>query len=78
MASLRLSRISLRLAAEVQQSLLPLQPPSVPGMDISGTSIPCDEVGGDYYDFFSGSENDRDVTVVVGDISGHGVDAALF
>lgn len=69
---------ALLLAAEVQQSLLPLQPPSVPGMDISGTSIPCDEVGGDYYDFLSGSENDRDVTVVVGDISGHGVDAALL
>lgn len=69
---------ALLLAAEVQQNLFPLQPPSVPGIDIAGTSIPCDEVGGDYYDFLSGSGNDPEVTVVVGDISGHGVDAALL
>lgn len=69
---------ALRLAAEVQQEFLTVTPPTVSGLSLSGMSIPCDEVGGDYYDFFKDQENDQEVTVVVGDISGHGVDAALL
>jgi sigma-B regulation protein RsbU (phosphoserine phosphatase) len=42
---------ALGLAQEVQQSLLPQSDPSLPGFDIAGTSIYCDETGGDYYDF---------------------------
>ena len=75
---MRMSR-ALGLAQEVQQSLLPQSDPSLPGFDISGTSIYCDETGGDYYDFI---ETNRDgqagLTVVVGDVSGHGVSSALL
>ena len=42
---------SLMLAGEVQKNLLPKHPPRVSGLDIAGRSIPCDEIGGDYYDF---------------------------
>ena len=42
---------ALGLAQEVQQSLLPQSDPSLPGFDIAGASIYCDETGGDYYDF---------------------------
>jgi sigma-B regulation protein RsbU (phosphoserine phosphatase) len=72
-------RNALGLAQEVQQSLLPQSDPSLPGFDIAGASIYCDETGGDYYDFI---ETNRDgqagLTVVVGDVSGHGVSSALL
>ncbi|MGD8255191.1 MAG: SpoIIE family protein phosphatase, partial [Syntrophobacterales bacterium] len=67
---------ALKLAEEVQQNLLPQEPPSLPGLDMAGTSIYCDETGGDYYDYFELS-NGR-LGVVVADASGHGVGAALL
>jgi phosphoserine phosphatase RsbU/P len=67
---------SLKLAEEVQRSLLPSKSPKVPGMEISGTSIYCDETGGDYYDFIPLPEGR--LGIVVADVSGHGIDAALF
>ena len=69
---------ALQLAAEVQHSLLPLDPPTVPGLDVAGISISCDEVGGDFFDYIDGGTTNDGLTVVVGDISGHGVDAALL
>jgi sigma-B regulation protein RsbU (phosphoserine phosphatase) len=70
---------SLALAAEVQRSLLPSQAPEVGGLDVAGKSIPCDEVGGDYFDFMVFKENGRSkLSTAVGDISGHGVDSALL
>jgi sigma-B regulation protein RsbU (phosphoserine phosphatase) len=73
---------SLLLAGEVQKNLLPKHPPRVPGLDIAGRSIPCDEIGGDYYDFLTrkaaaSADNDI-VAVTVADIAGHGVDSALL
>ena len=67
---------ALKLAEEVQQNLLPQESPSLPGLDVAGTSIYCDETGGDYYDYFELS-NGR-LGVVVADVSGHGVGAALL
>lgn len=70
---------SLTLAMEVQQNLLPQQPPRIPGLDIAGTSIYCDETGGDYYDFIDLSQIDpHTLGVAVGDVTGHGVAAALL
>ena len=65
----------LKLAEELQQNLLPRHDPLVPGLDISGTSIYCDETGGDYYDYFK-LPDDR-LAIVVADASGHGVGAAM-
>jgi sigma-B regulation protein RsbU (phosphoserine phosphatase) len=67
---------ALKLAEEVQRNLLPSQPPQVPGLEICGTSLYCDETGGDYYDFLR-LPGGR-LGVVVADVSGHGIDAALF
>jgi sigma-B regulation protein RsbU (phosphoserine phosphatase) len=51
----------------------------VHGLDIAGRNVSCDEVGGDYYDFFLQQENvGHSFSVAVGDITGHGVDAALL
>jgi len=70
---------SLRLATEVQQNLLPEQDPSVPGLDISGISLYCDETGGDYYDFLKICEDAPGrAGIVVGDVSGHGIQSALL
>lgn len=70
---------ALALAAEVQKNLLPQASPTIDGLDISGKSISCDEVGGDYFDYLWGPDfSDGTFAVVVGDISGHGVDAALL
>jgi len=70
---------ALALAGEVQRSLLPRASPKVHGLDIAGRNICCDEVGGDYYDFFLQQEGFGNAfSVAVGDITGHGVDAALL
>ncbi|UCD79654.1 MAG: SpoIIE family protein phosphatase [Desulfobacterales bacterium] len=66
---------ALKLAEELQQNLLPQQDPQVAGLDIAGTSIYCDETGGDYYDYFK-LPNNR-LGIVVADASGHGVGAAM-
>ena len=67
---------ALKLAEEVQQNLLPSEPPSYPGLDIAGISNYCDETGGDYYDYFRLSNGN--LGVVVADASEHGVSAALL
>lgn len=71
---------ALQLAAEVQRSLFPSECVSLKGFEIAGRNQPCDEVGGDYFDFiWRGGDSPEDpFHVVVGDISGHGVDSALL
>jgi serine phosphatase RsbU (regulator of sigma subunit) len=64
---------------EVQRNLLPSEPPQYNGLDIAGHSTYCDETGGDYFDFLDLSRGDEDaVVIVVGDVMGHGVAAALL
>lgn len=70
---------SLDLAMEVQQSLLPRKAPEIPGLDLAGKSLYCDETGGDYYDFLRcGVHPDSTIGLVVGDVSEHGVQSALL
>ncbi len=70
---------ALALAGEVQKSLLPQSKPDVQGLDVAGRNVSCDEIGGDYFDFLWRRENpDGPFSVVVGDITGHGVDSALL
>ncbi|TWT32325.1 Phosphoserine phosphatase RsbU [Posidoniimonas corsicana] len=70
---------SLSLAMEVQRNLLPTDSPELPGLEIAGHSTYCDETGGDYYDFLDVSGSDQHTAVlVIGDVMGHGVAAALL
>ncbi|MCG6982396.1 MAG: SpoIIE family protein phosphatase [Deltaproteobacteria bacterium] len=71
-------RKALEVAQEVQQNLLPLEVPVLPGFDISATAIYCDETGGDYFDFFPCGKDFDCLGVAIGDVSGHGVPAALL
>lgn len=70
---------SLDLAGQIQQNLLPKENPEIHGLDIAGTSIYCDETGGDYYDYLLPENDKKDrIRVVLGDVSGHGVSSALL
>ncbi len=72
-------RRSLHLAMEVQQSLLPADKPHIAGLDIEGHSTYCDETGGDYYDFLEVTGlSDNSIGIVVGDVMGHGIAAAML
>jgi len=70
---------AMTLAMEVQQNLLPRKMPLINGLDIAARSIYCDETGGDLYDFLALNDHNADrIGVAVGDVSGHGIPAALL
>jgi sigma-B regulation protein RsbU (phosphoserine phosphatase) len=72
-------KAAINLAMEVQQNLLPKRMPQVEGLDIAARSIYCDETGGDLYDFLEIADRDPGcIGVAVGDVSGHGIPAALL
>lgn len=66
----------LEIARQLQASLLPDAFPAIPGFAVDGRMIPAREVGGDFYDFFEVGPGR--FVLVVGDVSGKGVPAALF
>jgi serine phosphatase RsbU (regulator of sigma subunit) len=66
----------LRLAREVQAGLLPTSAPVVPGYDIAGLNLPASDIGGDYFDYFP--LPDGRLGLVIADVSGKGVPAALL
>ncbi|MHC5089657.1 MAG: SpoIIE family protein phosphatase [Planctomycetota bacterium] len=70
---------SLALARAIQQNLLPQRAPEIDGFQIAGRCRYCDETGGDYFDFIHlpGSDKQK-MGIVLGDVTGHGVGAALL
>lgn len=67
----------MSIAANIQQSFLPAAATlSRPGIALHATMLPAWSVGGDFYDFFPIDE--KRIGLVVGDVSGKGVPAALF
>ena len=62
--------------ANIQRSLLPEGVPHVPGVSIATSYLPCNESGGDYYDFFE--FGDGRMGVFIADVSGHGAGAATL
>ena len=73
------SSAELNVATNIQQSMLPCIFPAFPDrkeIDIYATMDPAKEVGGDFYDFFM--VDDKHLAIVIADVSGKGVPAALF
>jgi serine phosphatase RsbU (regulator of sigma subunit) len=66
----------LRIARQIQMSLLPASNVTLPGLRVAALCIPAAEVGGDYYDLLPLSESR--MAVVVADVSGKGTSAALY
>jgi phosphoserine phosphatase RsbU/P len=66
----------LRIARQIQMSLLPRGPLDFPGIEVTALCVPAREVGGDYYDFFPLGGNR--LGALIADVSGKGTSAALY
>jgi sigma-B regulation protein RsbU (phosphoserine phosphatase) len=66
----------LEIAREVQRQLFPQSAPEIPGLKLHGVCKAARSVSGDYYDFLNVDENR--VGLVLGDVSGKGISAALL
>ncbi|HBG04197.1 MAG: histidine kinase [Geobacteraceae bacterium GWC2_58_44] len=65
----------MEIAKQIQLSLLPPSPPIVAGIDCYGLCVPATHIGGDYYDMFLHGDQ---LSMVIADVSGHSVGAALI
>ena len=65
----------LELARKIQQSILPRSFPDVPGLKVAACYLPMSQIGGDFYDF--DTHHPGRLGLIVADVSGHGVPAAL-
>ena len=66
----------LRLARQIQESILPDAMPVLPGFEISGVSHPAAVTSGDFYDYLSLPNGS--LGIVIADVSGHGIGPALL
>ena len=66
----------LEMAREIQLSILPQETPKIRGLEIAARYIPMNSVAGDFYDFIIVDE--KHVGILVADVSGHGLPAALI
>jgi phosphoserine phosphatase RsbU/P len=66
----------IEVARRIQTSFLPTATPHFEPYDLAGLNLPSSEVGGDYFDFIP--ITDTDMGVAIGDVTGHGVGAALL
>lgn len=66
----------MEIAQQIQMGLLPAHPPVLPGIELAGRCLPATQVGGDYYDFFLSADNK--LGLVIADVSGHNIGAALM
>lgn len=66
---------NLRDAKQIQKALMTTTFPRIPGMEFAAMYLPCEQVGGDFYNVFRLDE--QNVGIVIGDVAGHGVSAAM-
>jgi serine phosphatase RsbU (regulator of sigma subunit) len=66
----------LRIARNIQMSLLPREPVTLPGLAVTAHCEPAREVGGDYYDYMT--VGDQCLGVLIADVAGKGTSAALY
>lgn len=72
----RIMEHDMEQAADIQRGLFPQAPPVLPGLELSGRSLPCRSVGGDYFDYVPMA--DGRLLLVVADVSGKGLAASLL
>lgn len=66
----------LEIARKIQLSILPDQVPAIPDLDLAARYVPMTQVAGDFYDFIVIDE--KHLGILVADVSGHGMPAALI
>lgn len=70
---------AINVATGVQQSLLPASIPAMNGLEVAACSKYCESTGGDYYDFIRVPGFEAHKTLIaVGDVTGHGIGAAML
>jgi len=67
----------LRIASDIQRSLMPREHPVLAGLDVAGLSLPAHEVGGDLFEYASLDGQAGRLVVSVSDVSGKGMPAAM-
>lgn len=73
---LAVAQREIKIAQQIQSSLLPRAPITNSQFEIAGLCLPADRVGGDYFDYFYRNQNCLDM--VIADVSGHAIGPALF
>jgi len=73
-----MAKDELEVAREIQMDLMPASAPEDIPCEIACFSEPAREVGGDYYDFIRPRRNGKDTYMVIGDVKGKGMGAALY
>lgn len=76
-SDLERKQAELNIARDIQLSFLPETIPQIQGYDVSPISLPAREVGGDFYDIIVPISQDK-IGILIADVSGKGVPAALF
>ena len=70
-------KIELQTAHDAQISIMPLLDPVIDNLEISGTCIPANEVGGDFFDYFWLDNDPKKFGIMIGDVSGKAMKAAI-
>ncbi len=70
-------KIELQTAHDAQLSIMPLSDPVIDDLEISGTCIPANEVGGDFFDYFWLDNDLKKFGIMIGDVSGKAMKAAI-
>ncbi|MGE5438867.1 MAG: two-component regulator propeller domain-containing protein [Bacteroidota bacterium] len=70
-------KTELKAAHEAQMSIMPDSDPKFNGLDVSGICIPASEVGGDFFDYFRRNNDKNILGVLIGDVSGKAMKAAM-
>src|SRR3954447_21310538 len=73
---LRTIQKEMETARQIQLSILPAEIPKIEGLDIAARYIPMTSVAGDFYDFIV--VDDKHIGILIADVSGHGMPAALI
>lgn len=70
-------KVELQTAHDAQLSIMPLSDPVIDNLEISGTCIPANEVGGDFFDYFWLDNDSKKFGIMIGDVSGKAMKAAI-
>lgn len=74
--NLAINQSEIKIAQQIQASLLPSVPINSTYFEVTGICLPADRIGGDYFDYFY--RNQQSLAMVIADVSGHSIGPALF